>query len=534
MKWNLRRKIFLPTATTIWVLLLMIGVLVWILDDAADAGVRRARGISITQVGDQMHEAFLHGNSAMKDLFYAELGEAGVVKGHLDTFDERYLELVGLVGEETEDALRTELAAHLDTIQQLRGRYQESFDRGLATPAEAKGAATRLAELAQELGVSLDAFHDRAVWNLEELRATDKAIQQRAFFSFFICLTLLIVVSTVATWRVSKVVTKGVDRLIDRARKIAEGDLRVRVEVETSDELADLAAAFNEMTDELQSMAQGVNDAAHALNATIGEMSSTVAEQAASLEQQAAAVTETVATVEEITRTAHHVSETASGVVGSASSSVEVSDSGKTAVSRSIEGMMGVRSQVEEIATTILDLSEKTQQIGSIIATVDDFAEQSSLLALNASIEAARAGEEGKAFSVVAGEVKNLAEQSRQATERVRAILSEIQQATHTAVMVTEEGSKRVERGVELIESAGTIVEELAVTLRGTADSARQIASAAQQQAGGVSQISTAMVSIEEFSRQNLLAVRQTEHASRSVAAISEQLEASAARYQTA
>ncbi|MDF1562198.1 MAG: methyl-accepting chemotaxis protein [Deltaproteobacteria bacterium] len=193
--------------------------------------------------------------------------------------------------------------------------------------------------------------------------------------------------------------------------------------------------------------------------------------------------------------------------------------------------MFSVRAQVEEIATTILDLSEKTQQISSIIATVDDFAEQSSLLALNASIEAARAGEEGKAFSVVAGEVKNLAEQSRQATERVRAILSEIQQATHTAVMVTEEGSKRVETGVELIQAAGEIVKDLARTIQASADSARQISAAARQQAGGVSQINAAMDIIDEYARQSLYSVRHTETASRMVSTITGQLRAATERY---
>ena len=123
--------------------------------------------------------------------------------------------------------------------------------------------------------------------------------------------------------------------------------------------------------------------------------------------------------------------------------------------------MLSIRDQVQNIASTILELSEKTQQIGGIIATVDDFAEQSSMLALNASIEAARAGEQGKAFAVVAAEVKKLAEQSQQATDKVRNILSEIQRATHSAVMVTEEGSKRVDRGVGLIETAGQIVAEL-------------------------------------------------------------------------
>jgi methyl-accepting chemotaxis protein len=187
---------------------------------------------------------------------------------------------------------------------------------------------------------------------------------------------------------------------------------------------------------------------------------------------------------------------------------------------------------VQNIATTILDLSEKTQQIGTIIATVDDFAERSSLLALNASIEAARAGEAGKAFSVVAGEVKNLAEQSQQATEKVRGILNDIQRTTHTAVMVTEEGSKRVDRGVELVTGAGEIISTLSNAITSSADSAKQIAAAARQQSNGIEQISAAMAGIEQFSRQNVEATKQTETTTHTLAAISKQLRSTSAQYQ--
>jgi methyl-accepting chemotaxis protein len=123
-----------------------------------------------------------------------------------------------------------------------------------------------------------------------------------------------------------------------------------------------------------------------------------------------------------------------------------------------------------------LSLSERTQQIGEIINTVNAIADQSKLLVLNASIEAARAGEEGRGFAVVAAEVRQLAEQSRRATARVGEILNEIQQATNTAVMVTEEGSKGAEHGMELVNRAGGAILKLAATLEGATQAAVQIA----------------------------------------------------------
>src|SRR3982074_1011373 len=110
---------------------------------------------------------------------------------------------------------------------------------------------------------------------------------------------------------------------------------------------------------------------------------------------------------------------------------------------------------MEAIAESMMRLSEQTQTIGQIIATVEDLAAQSNLLAVNAAIEAAKAGEHGKGFSVVAQEVKSLGEQSRQATTQVRTILSDVQKATTTAVMATEQGSKAVEAGTRQTEAAG-------------------------------------------------------------------------------
>src|SRR5690606_21075456 len=129
-------------------------------------------------------------------------------------------------------------------------------------------------------------------------------------------------------------------------------------------------------------------------------------------------------------------------VASAASESVHTSRSGQEAVTRAIEGMTLIRERVEAIAKNILVLSDHTQQIGEIIETVNGLAEQSKLLALNASIEAARAGNEGRGFAVVAMEVRQHAAQSHQATARVHDILNEIQQATNTAVIVTEDGSK--------------------------------------------------------------------------------------------
>ncbi len=246
--------------------------------------------------------------------------------------------------------------------------------------------------------------------------------------------------------------------------------------------------------------------------------------QSTSASQQAAAINEITSTINEVKQTSQQALEKAQGVIDVAERSVEASKVGGKAVEQSIEGMHQIKEQVESIAEKILALSEQTQAIGEIIATVNDIAEQSKLLALNASIEAAKAGEHGKGFAVVALEIRNLAEGSKQATIQVRKILGEIQKATNSAVIVTEEGSKRVETGVELANSAGVNIHQLTEAIEESARMAKQIAASAKQQSVGMEQVSIAMSNINKASIENVKSIKQTEQVSRSLGALTGQI----------
>ena len=158
-------------------------------------------------------------------------------------------------------------------------------------------------------------------------------------------------------------------------------------------------------------------------------------------------------------------------------------------------------------------LSEHSQVIGEINDAVNDLAEQSNLLAVNAAIEAARAGEQGKGFAVVAQEIRNLAEQSKQATGRIKGILSDIQKAMNAAVLATEQGTKSVEAGVKQSAVAGESIRALADSITESAQAAMQILASTQQQLVGMDQIVSAMENIKQASGQNLSAAQQTESA---------------------
>jgi methyl-accepting chemotaxis protein len=223
---------------------------------------------------------------------------------------------------------------------------------------------------------------------------------------------------------------------------------------------------------------------------------------AASAAETAAAVTETTATVEEVKQTAQVSSQKAKFVADEAQQSAEIARSGKLAVDQTIEGMGDIRQQMGAVAESILSLSAQGQAIGEIIATVDDLAAQSKLLAVNAAIEAAKAGEEGKGFAVVAQEVRSLAEQSKAATLQVRAILTDIQKATSSAVLATEQGSKTVEIGVRQSTSSGESIRALAESIAGAAQASTQIAATSQQQFVGMDQVAMAAHQLHQLGQK--------------------------------
>jgi methyl-accepting chemotaxis protein len=275
-----------------------------------------------------------------------------------------------------------------------------------------------------------------------------------------------------------------------------------------------------------RSISNPIREAVGRLSSTSAEILAGTTQQAAGAQEQAAAVTETMTTVDEVTQTSEQGAQRAKGVGETVQRTMEVGQAGRKAVEESIAATNKVKEQVESTAENILLLAEQAQSIGEIIATVNDIAEQTNLLALNAAIEASRAGEHGKGFSVVASEVKALADQSKKATGQVRQILGEIQKATNTAVLSTEEVTKGVATAMRVAGQTGETIEVLASTLSDAARTASQIVASAGQQAAGMGQIHQAMRNIDQVTKQNLTATRQAEQAARDLNVLGAQLAA--------
>jgi methyl-accepting chemotaxis protein len=306
-----------------------------------------------------------------------------------------------------------------------------------------------------------------------------------------------------------------VERYGNFMAQVGKGNLSYRLElnedVQRQDPLVTLGHQLNESVSNLQSMIRQVREAANALSAQTAEILATTTQQAAGATEQSAAISQASTTVDEIKTIAEQLVARSRTVADAAQRTVEVSRTGQEVSRETIAGMGQIKTRVDVIEENILALSERTQQIGEIIDAVNDIASQSNMLALNAAVEAARAGEQGKGFAVVAQEVRELAERSTQATAQVKAILSDIQKATASTAMATEEGKKRVDVGVELVAQMRDTIDQLAGVIGESAQSAMQMTAGGQQQTSGMEQIAVAMQNINQVTIQSMSSTRQAE-----------------------
>jgi methyl-accepting chemotaxis protein len=328
-----------------------------------------------------------------------------------------------------------------------------------------------------------------------------------------------------------------VQEYVEYMAGVEQGNLASRLVLdgnghEANDPLIVLGHNLNETIASLHRMILQIHDAANNLSTAATEILTATTQQATGANQQSAAISQTTTTVDEVKVISEQAIQRAQEVVDASQRTVQVSRSGEEAVQETISSMAQIKARVEGIAENILALSAQTQQIGEIIATVNDIAAQSNMLALNASVEAARAGEHGKGFAVVAAEVRNLAEQSRQATLQVKTILLDIQNGINATVMATEEGTKVVDQGLGLAGQTGEAIEQLANVINEAAQAAMQMRAGGQQQATGVEQISLAMQNINQVTAQSLASTRQTEKAARDLNELACSLTETVERYQ--
>lgn len=335
----------------------------------------------------------------------------------------------------------------------------------------------------------------------------------------------------IAGYLLARMLSVPLERLTAAAAGVAGGDLRQEVRTPGADEIAGLGRSFQTMAESLRGMLQELSGVAVRVDGEGREILASAAKQAAMASQQAAAINETSTTVAEIAQTAKAATDQADRVIAVAQRSEELSVDGRKVVEEAVAAIMSLGEQVRAIAKAMNDLTRRTQQIGDIVATVKELAEQSNLLALNAAIEASRAGEHGRGFSVVAMEMGKLAEQSRSAAGQVRSMLADVEKGTREAVGATDEGSKRAQAAIEMAQGAGRNIEGLAEVIRDSSQAARQIAINTRQQTAGVEQIVAAVEQLSTAMADSVEGTRVIERGASNLNGLSQQLLETVKRY---
>lgn len=239
------------------------------------------------------------------------------------------------------------------------------------------------------------------------------------------------------------------------------------------------------------------------------EIAASIVEQEKVISQQAASVNQTTTTMEELGASSRQSAEQALASSSSSQKALELSNVGKGAVGRTVEGIDILKENVSAIAEKIMQLSEQTAQISTVSELVADIANQTNILALNAAVEAARAGEQGKGFSVVAQEVRKLADQSKKSADKISNLIREIQASINSTVMVTDEGTKTASESIRLAHSTAEVFESIVEAVQTISVNTQQIALSSKQQAVGVQQGVSAMNAINLGAREAASSVSQ-------------------------
>jgi twitching motility protein PilJ len=290
-------------------------------------------------------------------------------------------------------------------------------------------------------------------------------------------------------------------RLLDELGDLADGDLTVQATV-TEDFTGAIADSINYSIDQLRSLVQTINNTAVQVASAAQETQSTAMHLAEASEHQAQEIAGASAAVNEMAVSIDQVSANAAESAAVAERAVAIANKGAEVVQATIHGMDTIREQIQETSKRIKRLGESSQEIGDIVSLINDIADQTNILALNAAIQASMAGEAGRGFAVVADEVQRLAERSAAATKQIETLVKTIQTDTNEAVISMEQTTSEVVKGANLAQDAGVALEEIESVSKNLADLIQNISNAARQQAASAGHISNTMNVIQEITSQ--------------------------------
>lgn len=333
-----------------------------------------------------------------------------------------------------------------------------------------------------------------------------------------------LILSILTSIIITRSIKRPLNEIISSITVIADGDLSQRVNFESKDELGNLCKHFNEFVGKFQNiMFQLTTDASKVASASTQLLGT--AQLMAEGSEEVVAQANTVATAgEEMAATSNDIAQNCHLTAQSAQRANQSALEGASVVQATVAVMEVIAARVKSAAETVESLGSRSDQIGAIVGTIEDIADQTNLLALNAAIEAARAGEQGRGFAVVADEVRALAERTTRATKEISDMIKSIQKETRSAVTAMEEGNSEVERGTQEAARSGKALEDILEQINAVTIQANQIATAAEEQTATTSEISSNMMQITNIVQRTAQGAGDTSEAAKSLSSMSEDL----------
>ncbi len=408
---------------------------------------------------------------------------------------------------------------------ELEAKAQKSLNSIIKINEQIKDIKQVYTESAHKILNITDEVYSEGMYMAEEEIKQAIELGSKSSNLMIICIILTIIAGLVISTIYTKQYTRPLIKLINAVEKIREKDLNINIDIKSNDEVGSLADAFNYMLESLRQQIIDIATGSTELSSSITEISATSTQLATSTAESTTSMTEISATIEQMKQITQTTCNKALEVSENSKNVAKIFSDGQVATEKNIEGMNKINEEMNYIAQSTIRLGEQTQNIGDIINSVSGLADQTNLLSVNASIEAAKAGEYGKGFAVVAKEVKTLAEQSREATKQISAILTDIQKASSAAILATERGNKAVKSGLELSKMAGTTIEALNNNILEATESSIKISASNQQQLTGMEQLFSSISNIQEALVQNSYSSKQLEESAQSLTQLSQKLQ---------
>jgi len=428
-------------------------------------------------------------------------------KDNINTFRTKYAESMKILEEKEKNE---QGKAIIDKIKQSLASAKDANNKviELAMDGKSDEAHDLMAKQANPLYAPISKSFDELV-DYQKKRIDfryNEAVDgyKSARNGFIITMLFAVVIAIGTALFITKSITTPLGKMVDMLKDIArgEGDLTKRLDASAKDEIGEASRWFNEFIEKLRGIISQISSTSSQVASAASQLNST-AEQIATGAEEVAAQAGTVATAgEEMSATSGDIAQNCQMAAEGAQRASQSAQNGAEVVGKTVAVMSQIADRVQTSAKTVESLGARSDQIGAIIGTIEDIADQTNLLALNAAIEAARAGEQGRGFAVVADEVRALAERTTRATKEIGEMIKAIQNETKGAVAAMEQGVQQVESGTIEAEKSGYALQDILQQINDVAMQVNQIATAAEEQTATTSEISSNMLQITEVVQQ--------------------------------